>query len=242
MLKQWDALPQSMRTDAVRPYYESLRRHRFALAVKRLFDVLVSLVLLVVLAVPMLVIAILIRAESKGPVIFRQQRVTTNGKLFRIHKFRTMVTDAERLGAAVTVDRDPRITAVGAGLRRMRLDELPQLLDVLAGNMSFVGTRPEVPKYVAQYRPEYMATLLLPAGITSEASIRFKDEDVLLRGAEDVDAAYLSRVLPAKMQWNLLSVRRFSLLGELRTMVRTVAAMLGRQYPAQPGEKETFHE
>ena len=185
--------------------------------------------LLVLLAIPMGVIALLIKLDSPGPVFFRQERVTTYGKTFRIHKFRTMVNHADKMGTAVTVGGDSRITKIGAKLRSCRLDELPQVLDVLAGDMSFVGTRPEATKYVAAYRPEYYATLLLPAGITSEASIRYKDEAKLLNAAEDVDRVYMEKVLPGKMEYNLRSIREFSLRTELGTMFRTVTAVLDRE-------------
>ena len=141
-----------------------------------------------------------------------------------------MVSNADKIGTQVTVGNDSRITKVGKKLRHIRLDELPQLIDVLQGTMSFVGTRPEAVKYVEQYKPEYMATLLMPAGITSEASIRYKDEDKLLSAADDVDRVYVEEVLPAKMVWNLESIRRFNFLREILTMFRTVAAVLGRNY------------
>lgn len=186
MLKKWDDLPDFMRVDEVRPYWEVLNRKRGQLILKRAFDLIVSLVLLTVLAVPMAIIALLIKKEDPGPVLYRQERVTAYGKHFRIHKFRTMVVNADKIGTVLTIGEDPRITKIGAKLRDHRLDELPQLFDVIAGNMSFVGTRPEVVKYVEKYRPEYNATLLMPAGITSEASIRYKDENKLLDSADDV--------------------------------------------------------
>lgn len=230
MLRKWDKLPQFMQMPEVRPYWEILYAKRAQLFLKRLFDLVFALILLVILAIPMLVIALLIKLDSKGPVFYRQERVTTYGKHFRIHKFRTMVADAEKLGTAVTVGNDCRITRVGRKLRHLRLDELPQVFDVIAGNMSFVGTRPEAVKYVELYRPEYYATLLMPAGITSEASIRYKDEEKLLDAAEDVDKVYMEQVLPAKMVWNLESVKRFRFLREILTMFRTVLAVLGKDY------------
>ena len=230
MLKKWEDLPAEMRTEAVRPYWEILQRRRAALVCKRLADVVLALLLLVLLALPMLILAVWIRLDSPGPVFYRQERVTAGARRFRIHKFRTMVSDAEKRGTAVTVKNDARITRVGAKLRRLRLDELPQLLDVLQGTMSFVGTRPEAVKYVERYQPEFYATLLLPAGITSEASIRYKDEDQLLDQAEDADRVYVERILPEKMKWNLDSIRRFSLLEETKTLVRTVLAVLGKEY------------
>lgn len=229
-LRKWEDLPVFMRSDEVRPYWEILNKKRGQLLLKRVFDFIVGLILFIILAIPMAIIALLIKKEDPGPVFYRQERVTTYGKHFRIHKFRTMVVNADKIGTAVTVGEDPRITKVGKKLRGLRLDELPQVLDVISGDMSFVGTRPEAVKYVEQYKPEYNATLLMPAGITSEASIRYKDEDKLLNAADDVDRVYVEEVLPAKMKWNLESVRRFRFLREILTMFRTVFAVLGKDY------------
>lgn len=229
-LRRWEELPEFMRTPEVRPYWEKLNKKRFQLGLKRAFDLCAACGVLVVTAIPMGVIAVAIKLDSKGPVFYRQERVTTYGKKFKIHKFRTMVSNADKIGTAVTVSGDSRITAVGKKLRNLRLDELPQVFDVINGDMSFVGTRPEVVKYVKAYQPEFYATLLMPAGITSEASIRYKDENKLLDAADDVDKVYIEQVLPAKMVWNLESVRRFRFLREILTMFRTVAAVLGKDY------------
>ena len=167
MLRKWEDLPDFMRTPEVRPYWEILNKKRGQLALKRAFDVTAGVALFLLLCPPMAVIAVVIKKDSEGPVFYRQERVTTYGKHFRIHKFRTMVSNADKIGTAVTVGNDNRITKVGAKLRGLRLDELPQLIDVIKGDMSFVGTRPEAVKYVEKYRPEYNATLLMPAGITS---------------------------------------------------------------------------
>ena len=215
-----------MKCKEVRPYWEALQKKRFALAVKRIGDVLLAFILLFILALPMAVIALLIVLDSRGPVFFRQERVTAYGKIFRIHKFRTMVTDAEKKGPSITAGEDERITKIGRILRKLRLDELPQLFDVINGDMSFVGTRPESVKYVKQYKKEYYATLLMPAGITSEASIRYKDEQMIIGDAENVDETYLNVILPEKMKWNLKSIRAFSLIRDMGTMVRTVFAVL----------------
>ena len=230
MWKDWEELPDNMRTPEVRPYWEKLNSKRFQLSLKRAFDLEAALIMLIPLSVPMGIIAVAIKKDSEGPVFYRQERVTTYGKHFRIHKFRTMVSNADKIGSAVTVGNDSRITAVGSKLRKFRLDELPQLFDVIKGDMSFVGTRPEAVKYVDQYEPEYYATLLLPAGITSEASIRYKDEDKLLSNADDVDKVYMEKVLPDKMKWNLKSIEGFSFGGEILTMFRTVLAVLGKDY------------
>lgn len=227
MLKRWEDLPAFMRSDEVRPYWEGLWKKRGQLALKRAFDLIVSLILLIILAIPMAIIALLIKKEDPGPALYRQERVTTYGKHFRIHKFRTMVVNADKIGTAVTVGNDSRITKIGAKLRGCRLDELPQVLDLITGNMSFVGTRPEAVKYVEKYKPEYMATLLLPAGITSEASIRYKDEADLLNGVEDADRVYVEEILPQKMQWNLLGIKKYSFWKEIWTMFRTFFAVIG---------------
>lgn len=225
MLKKWEQLPDFMRVDEVRPYYEMLKKKRVSLVLKRLLDFVGGLILLIVLAIPMVVIAIMIKKDSKGPVFYRQERVTAYGKHFKIHKFRTMVSDADKIGTAVTVGNDSRITKVGAKLRDKRLDEIPQVFDLISGNMSFVGTRPESVKYVDKYKPEYMATLLLPAGITSEASIRYKDEAELLDAADDVDKVYIEKVLPEKMKYNLESIYEFDFIHDIGTMVKTVIAV-----------------
>lgn len=230
MLKRWEDLPDFMRIDDVRPYWEILWKKRGQLRIKRLFDLMVGVILLMILAIPMLVIAVSIKLDSAGTVFYRQERVTAYGRHFRIHKFRTMVSNADKIGTAVTVENDSRITKMGRRLRRLRLDELPQVIDVIEGTMSFVGTRPEAVKYVERYEPEYNATLLMPAGITSEAAIRYKDEDKLLNGADDVDRVYVEKVLPEKMKWNLDSLKRFRIDREILTMFRTVFAVSGKYY------------
>lgn len=230
MLKKWEDLPDFMRIDEVRPYYDSLKKKSFSLILKRVMDIVGGIILLIILAIPMAIIAVWIKLDSEGPVFYRQERITTYGKHFKIHKFRTMVNNADKIGSAVTVGNDSRITKVGAKLRGCRLDELPQVLDLISGNMSFVGTRPEAVKYVEKYRPEYMATLLLPAGITSEASIRYKNEAELLDAADDVDRVYVEEVLPGKMKYNLEAIKKFSFFGEIATMFRTIFAVLGKEY------------
>lgn len=230
VLKKWDDLPEFMKCEEVRRYYDVLSGKKIQLCLKRLFDIVVSIDLLIIFSIPMLLIGILIKLDSSGPVFYRQERVTTYGRKFRIHKFRTMVCNAEKIGTAVTVERDSRITKMGSKLRNYRLDEIPQLFDVLFGNMSFVGTRPEVAKYVDQYTREMNATLLLPAGITSEASIRYKDEARLLESASDVDKVYVEKILPGKMNYNLKSLKEYSFVGDIVTMFRTVLAVVGKDY------------
>lgn len=221
-----------MQTPEVRPYYEILRKKQGSLVLKRLFDIVASAGMLLILSPVFLVLAIAIKVDSPGPVFYRQVRVTQYGRQFRIFKFRTMVSNADQIGAQVTVSGDSRITRVGRVIRNCRLDEIGQLLNVLGGSMTFVGTRPEVPKYVEAYTNEMWATLLLPAGVTSQASIRYKDESALLDAAENVDEVYTNNVLPAKMQYNLYAIRNFSFFQELKTMVETVLAVLGKSYPA----------
>ena len=230
ILKKWEDLPQSMQTDEVRKYYDILRKKKASLFFKRVFDVVVSLLMLIILSPLFLILAIAIKIDSRGPVFYRQVRVTQYNEKFRIFKFRSMVQNADR-GSQVTVGNDSRITRVGKLVRKCRLDEISQLIDVLRGKMSFVGTRPEVPKYTAQYTPEMMATLLLPAGITSIASIMYKDEDALLDGVEDTDAVYVNTVLPAKMKYNLYAIEHFGFWSDIGTMFKTAFAILGKKYP-----------
>ena len=216
MLREWDKLPKSMRTEAVRPYYERLKKKKVSLALKRIFDVIASSIML----------SILIVTDSKGGVFYRQERVTQYGKKFKIFKFRTMVANADKIGTQVTVSNDNRITKIGAMIRKYRIDEIPQLLNILAGDMSLVGTRPESVHYVKHYTPEMMATLLLPAGVTSETSILYKDEAELLDKADDVDKVYIEKILPEKMKYNLESIKKFSFIREIETMIKTVIAVV----------------
>ena len=226
LLKKWEDLPLEMRNEKVKPYYVSLQRKKISLLCKLLFDRVVSLCLLICLTPLFLIFAILIKQDSEGDVFFHQLRVTRYGEMYYIYKFRTMVKNAEALGAQVTNDHDPRITRVGTKLRCCRLDELPQLINILKGEMSFVGTRPEVVRYVDQYTDEMLATLLLPAGVTSEACIRFKDEEKLLGEGPDVDVKYMNEVLPGKMKINLESLLKFNFFNDLLIMIKTVIAVI----------------
>ena len=227
---KWGKLPSEMQTEEVRKYYDILKKKKVSLFFKRVFDFFVSLIMLIILSPIFLILAIAIKIDSPGPVFYRQLRVTQYGKKFRIFKFRTMVNNADKIGAHVTVDGDSRITKVGKFIRKCRLDEVCQLIDVLRGTMSFVGTRPEAVKYVDKYTPEMMATLLLPAGVTSLASIYYKDEGELLSGAEDTDKTYVEEILPAKMKYNLRAIEKFSFFGEIKVMFMTVFAVLGKEY------------
>lgn len=225
MLRKWEEMPKRMQNDAVRPYYEQLQKKRKSLWLKRGMDVLLSSVLLVLFAPLLIIIGCVVRLDSPGPALFRQTRVTQYGRQFRIFKFRTMVNHADKMGTQVTARGDARITRIGSRMRKYRLDELPQLINIFLGDMSFVGTRPEVMKYVREYTDEMTATLLLPAGVTSEASIRYKDEEKLLMGVENVDEVYIHTVLPEKMAYNLKSLREFGFWRELKTMMNTVFAV-----------------
>lgn len=227
LIKKWKKIPDEMKNDAVYQYYLMLRKKNFSLFFKRVFDIVVSLIMLILLSPVFLILAIAIKADSKGPVFYRQERVTQWGKRFRIHKFRTMYV-REETGNDVTVANDDRITKIGRKIRKIRADELCQLIDIFLGNMTFVGTRPEVPKYVEQYTDEMKATLLLPAGVTSLASIKYKDEDKLLENAENADETYVNEVLPAKMEYNLQALRKQGFWCDIGTMFQTVGAVLKR--------------
>ena len=225
-LIKWDELPEKMKNEEVRYYYEILEKKKVHLFFKRVFDFILALILLIVLSPIMLVIALAIKLTDRGPIFYRQVRVTQYGKEFRIFKFRTMVMNADKIGSQVTVGDDPRITKVGKKIRKLRLDEIPQLLNVLSGEMSFVGTRPEVVKYVEEYSNEMLATLLLPAGITSEASIEFKDEDKILDGVDNVDRVYVQDVLPIKMVFNVEYIKDVSIWNDFSLMINTALAVI----------------
>ena len=226
ILRNWEDLPKEMQNEQVRPYYDYLAKHKMSLAVKFLLDKVLAVILLLVLSPIFLVIAIWIKCDSAGEVFFRQVRVTRYGKKFRIYKFRTMVKNAESLGSQVTTNSDMRVTKVGKKIRACRLDEIPQLINILKGEMSFVGTRPEVPRYVEHYTEEMYATLLLPAGVTSEASIEYKDEERLLAEADNADEVYISKVLPEKMRWNYSGLGKQGIVEDIKVMLRTVGAVV----------------
>lgn len=225
ILRKWKDLPENMRNESVRKCYDQLQRKNLSLFLKRLFDVVGGIIGLLVLSPVLIIIAVFIKMESKGPVLFRQVRVTQYGKRFSIFKFRTMVANAEKIGTQVTTKNDSRITPMGRFLRKYRFDEVPQLVNIIIGDMSFVGTRPEVVKYVDLYTDEMMATLLLPAGVTSEASISYKDEERLLLDAENVDKVYIEKILPEKMKYNLESFEEFTIFNDISIMARTLAAV-----------------
>lgn len=230
ILGKYEDLPESMKNDSVKKYYDILAKKKFSLAIKRIFDIIFSLLLLILLLPVLVLLAITIKIDSKGPVFYRQERITKNGKSFRIFKFRTMVQNADKIGSLVTVGNDSRITRIGKVIRKIRLDELPQLINILKGEMSFVGTRPEVKKYVEKYTDEMMATLLMPAGVTSYASIMYKDEDEVIsnlqKSGKTVDEIYIEDVLPEKMKYNLEYIRKFSFGYDIRLCFKTVIGVL----------------
>ena len=225
-LKKWEDLPEFMRVDQVKPYYLILKKKRLSLVFKRVFDIIMSIILILLFSPIMLIISLLINFDSPGPIIYKQLRITQYGRIFRVYKFRTMVNDADKIGTHVTTQNDSRITRVGKKIRDSRLDEFPQLFNVLKGDMSFVGTRPEAVKYFEHYTDEMKATLLLPAGITSMASIMFKDEAAILSNETDVDKTYIEKVLPQKMEYNLRSIKEFSLWEDLKTAVMTLGVVI----------------
>ena len=217
-------------TEIVKKYREEIEKRKISLFLKLFLDKVLALILLIPLSPIILAIAIWIKLDSEGPVFYRQERITTYGRPFRIFKFRTMVKDADKLGAAVTEHNDPRISRAGNKLRKVRLDELPQLFNVLLGDMSFVGVRPEVAKYVNRYTDEMNATLLLPAGITSPASIEYKDEDEVIEKfkgtGRSIDDIYIGEVLPDKMKYNLEYIKNFSIVNDIKIMIQTALAVI----------------
>ena len=228
-MRAFEKLPAQFQNDSVKAYYDILSKRQGTIILKRVFDIIVSIILLVFLIIPIAVISILIKVNSPGPVLFKQKRVTTYGRIFKIYKFRTMVVNAESLGSKVTTKNDARVTSIGKTLRKFRLDELPQIFNVIGGSMSFVGTRPEVQKYVDLYEDEYYATLLLPAVITSLTSIKFKDEENLLSAivdTEKIDETYVKTILPQKMEYNLQYTKEFGFLSDIKIMFKTVKEVI----------------
>ena len=203
-----------------------LARRRPQLAAKRAMDIVLSAAALCVLWPVLLLIALAIVVDDPGPVFYRQVRVGRGGKPFRIFKFRTMVVDADKKGLSITVGRDSRITRVGALLRKTKLDELAQLINVLCGQMSFVGPRPEVPRYVELYTPYQRQVLLVRPGITDYASIAYRNENDLLAGADDPERMYIETIMPDKIELNMKYLREISPLTDVRLILRTVLAVI----------------
>ena len=214
-----------MKNEYTLRYWRELEQRRASLAAKRLFDVAASAAILLVLSPFLLLLALAVKLDSPGPVFYRQVRGGRYGRDFRIFKFRTMVQDADRIGPPLTMGEDARVTRVGRVIRRFRLDEFSQLLNVLGGSMSLVGPRPEVRRYVDAYTGEYLATLLIRPGVTAPSSIAFKDEDKILRSGGDPERVYLEKILPPKMELNLKYMEKISLFGDIRILFQAVAGV-----------------
>ena len=205
---------------------KNLDEKKFTMVIKRLFDILASFVGLILLSPMLLIISIFIKLDSKGPVFFKQKRVGKNKKLFEIYKFRTMVVDAEKIGKQITVGNDSRITNVGKFIRKLKLDEFPQLINVLKGEMSFVGPRPEVPKYVELYDEYQEQILLVRPGITDYASIEFRNENKILSNSEDPEYKYIEEIIPKKIELNMKYIKRISLFEDIVLILKTILTIL----------------
>ncbi|CEK31569.1 sugar transferase [[Clostridium] sordellii] len=205
---------------------KELEKRKLSLIIKRIFDIAVSSIGLIVLLPILIVIAILIKLDSKGPVFFKQKRVGKNKKIFEIYKFRTMVTDAEKLGKQITVGEDNRITKVGRFIRKYKLDEFPQLINVLKGEMSLVGPRPEVPKYVELYDIYQEQILLVQPGITDYASIKFKNESELLGCSNNPEKSYVEDIMPQKINLNMKYIKNISLFEDIKLVLSTILEIL----------------
>ena len=216
---QFAQFQKSMQDDSLRPYRAWLQKHRVGLFLKRAFDIFGALLMIVILSPFFLLSAALVKM-TRGPVFYRQLRVGRDGKELCIIKFRTMVVGADKNGT-LTVGGDSRVTGIGRLLRTTNFDEAPQLFSVLFGSMSIVGVRPEVPQYVAQYKPEDFATLLLKPGLTSPVAIKYRHESALLEGCENPEKKYIEELLPAKMALNRAYIADFSFLNDLRIIGRT---------------------
>lgn len=226
ILISWENLPENMKNEKVKAYYDILRSKKYSLVFKRIFDLVFSIFFALISSPLMLIVALIIKLDSPGKIIFKQKRVTEGGRVFEIFKFRTMVENAEKLGAQVTTGEDLRITKCGKWLRKLRIDEFPQIFNIIKGDLSFVGPRPEVVRYVKKYTPEMLATLLIPAGVTSTASILYKDEAKLLENAENPDEVYIQEILPEKMKYNLDYIKKIGVIYDFKVIIKTVIAVL----------------
>ena len=242
ILKKWENIPDNIKNEKTKEYYDILNSKKITLFLKRLFDIIFSTILLIVLSPILIILAIAIKIDSKGPIFYRQERITQYGKIFKIFKFRTMIFNADKIGALVTTKNDSRITRVGNIIRKCTLDEIPQLINILVGDMTFVGTRPEVKKYVERYTDEMKATLLMPAGVTSIASIKYKNEDEIIgkyiEQGEDIDDIYVNRVLPEKMKYNVDYVKKFTIFQDILICVQTVNEVLKIQNTKESTNKK----
>ena len=219
-------LPPKMKNKVVEKYFLVLKKKYIFFFLKRVFDILASLLLIVLLLPLMFILAIIIKIDSRGPVLYKQVRITKYYKEFKIYKFRTMHVTNNQSAIQITVGEDIRITRIGRLIRKSRLDELPQLLNILIGDMSFVGPRPEVPKYTHFYSDEMLATLLVRAGVTSWASINYKDEARLLEKSMDPEKEYIETILPAKMKLNLDELYKMNIFYDLKVLFLTVIKVI----------------
>lgn len=220
---QYEKLQKNMQDKSLEPYRLAVEKAKIALFFKRFFDIVVSLALLIILSPVMILTAVAVKIDSKGPVIFKQDRVGKNCKIFKMYKFRTMIVNAESVGAQVTSGSgDSRVTKVGRFLRKTRLDEFMQFFNVLKGDMSIIGPRPEVARYVAEYKPVYYATLLVRPGISSNVSIDFCDEGEILKDKDDPEQYYIDVLMPQKMELNLKYIENISLLQDIKIFFRTI--------------------
>lgn len=217
-----EMLTERFRVSDVLKYYDIIKSKKLIMFLKRLFDIIASFLGLLICIIPFTIIAIIIKTTSKGPAFFLQTRIGRYGEPFKIFKFRTMRQNAESEGLRITVGGDNRITKIGEFLRKTKIDELPQLINVLKGDMSFVGPRPEVKEYVDIYTDEMMATLLIRPGITSTASIKYKSENEVLEQSDDPEYAYINVVLPDKMKYNLEYLNNISPIYDLKLIYKTV--------------------
>ena len=205
---------------------ESLRDKKVNLLIKRLFDMVASFLGLVILSPIFIIVSICIKIDSKGPVFFKQKRVGKDGQPFMIYKFRTMVTDAEKLGKQITVGDDNRITKVGKFIRKCKLDEIPQLINVLKGEMSLVGPRPEVPRYVELYDDYQFQVLLVRPGITDYASIEYRNENEILGESSNPEETYINEIMPTKIELNMKYLKNISLSEDFKLIIKTILAIV----------------
>lgn len=223
LITKYSELPPKMQNEATKKCCETLLAKKGTLLAKRIIDFTVCLLIFIVVSPIFLIICLLIKLTSKGPVFFKQERVGRDMKSFKILKFRTMVKDADKKGIALTTGNDSRITPFGAFLRKINMDEMPQLLNVIKGDMSIIGTRPEVWQYVNVYTDAMLATLLLYPGMVSIASIHYKNENDLLTGISDVEKTYIEKILPDKMRYNIDYLKNISVSGDFRILIKTIA-------------------
>lgn len=206
--------------------YEQLNKKKASLFFKRFFDIIISLIVLIIIAIPMLVIGLAIKVDSKGPVFYKQERLTKNKKPFYIIKFRTMMVGADKNLDNLTVKNDPRITKTGEFLRKWKIDELPQFINVLLGHMSLVGPRPETPKMVDLYPNYYDVIFAVRPGITDYASIEFRNESEYYNSIEDSEKIYLTKILPIKIDLKLKYIENLSIKTDLEILFKTAATII----------------